>query len=191
MCDQFIFIKPLKYQLSYLALEIFFERLVIPKVSIFFCVWSNWVFSAPLIKKVCLKMISCFKMSHKGATCFQPITFRVLLLIKTGISTAQTRTFLQFVLKGKCYIKHICRGTSTRVSRGHHKRYYGLKIKLMGRSNSLGRNFEQQTAGCVKIFRATFKAIKKHACYFQKRIISRFLNKIRIKKNSILHFLEV
>ena len=50
VCYQFIFIKSLTYQLSYLALEIFFECLVIPKVSIFFCVWSIWVFSAPLIQ---------------------------------------------------------------------------------------------------------------------------------------------
>ena len=38
VCYKFIFIKTRTYQLPYLALEIFFECLVIPKVSIFFCV---------------------------------------------------------------------------------------------------------------------------------------------------------
>ena len=48
---QSIFIRSLIYQISSLVLEIFFKWVGILKFLILFCVWSIYVFSAPLFKK--------------------------------------------------------------------------------------------------------------------------------------------
>ena len=54
--DQSLFIRSLIYQVFSLILEIFFESVVILKFLILFCVWSIYVFSAPFLKKVYLKI---------------------------------------------------------------------------------------------------------------------------------------
>ena len=86
-----IFIKSLIYQLSSLVLEIFFQWVVILKFLILFCVWSIYVFSAPFLKKVCLKGV---EISIFNRHFFQRL-LREKLLKMTFYTTFWWRLFFQ------------------------------------------------------------------------------------------------
>ena len=93
-----IFIKSLKYQLSSLVLEIFFQWVVILKFLILFCVWSIYVFSAPFLKKVYLKEVRFgFQLILRQ---FQKIFFLLFPSLNSWVWCRIRRGVISFHLKG-------------------------------------------------------------------------------------------